>query len=366
MRKPLMVTAGLVLSLLAAGVWISGCNEEKVGAEDLLAETGRNFMAADSYHTRLDATMEISGDATGYDPDLNAALPLSLGFGGQMDLDTSNRDSIKLRVYDISVDGLTDMIRKVGEASGNSDMSDIMAAGMISQMFSGMEVIFIKDTIYLQMSGAWFDFKLSDLPASEDADFSKADLNCLISSLLESEDTWDSQGGLTDIGELDEEEIDGVKTRHITASLDPETVMNQPDQTSEIDEKCGFGDLADSVRNEAYDENAGAGEAAEKAFTESLARNTHIDFWIDSDNNLRQERIDMELNFGDISRLAGDDKEAEQMKSMVMKLSMTMKFSGYDEAADIIAPEDTTPMKSFFDEMGGSGMGMGGSRSEQA
>jgi len=261
MRKPLIVTAGLMLSLLlAACVWISGCNEEKSGAEDLLAETGSNFMASDSYHTRLDATMEVSGGASAYDPDLNAALPLSLGFGSQMDLDTSNRDSIKLGVYDISVDGLTDMIRKAGEASGNSDVSDIMAAGMISQMFSGMEVILIKDTIYLQMSGAWFDVKLSDLPVPEDADFSDADLNCLIASILESEDTWDSGGGLTDIQELDEEEIDGVKTRHITTSLDPETVLDQLDSTTEIEKKCGFGDLVDSARDDAYDEDTGAGD----------------------------------------------------------------------------------------------------------
>jgi len=91
-----------------------------------------------------------------------------------------------------------------------------------------------------------------------------------------------------------------------------------------------------------------------------------IDFWIDAVNNLRQGRIDMEINFGDIAGLAGDDEEAAHLKPVVMKISMTMKFSGYGEAVDIIAPEDTTSMKSFFDEMGGSGMGMGGSRSEQA
>ncbi|MBI5871059.1 MAG: hypothetical protein HZB44_08945 [Actinobacteria bacterium] len=363
MRKPLFVLGALLPALLAACFWISGCGQEKASAEDLLAETGQKYMAEDSYRTRIDATIEVSGDASSFDPDFDALLPMKLGFGGQMDFDASDRDSIKARVYDLSVDGLTDMIRRAGEASGESDMGAIMAAGMYSQMLSGMEVLAIKDTIYLHMGGAWFDFKLSDLPASDGADFSKVDLNCLVAASLENQSTWDAEGGLTDIQELDEEEIDGVKTRHLRASIDPEAILRQQDENTAAQDECGFGDLAQSTRDDAYEDGH---EEDYKALIESISETAKFDFWIDEDNNLRQQRFDMEFDFYEIGRILDEEDNPEGLKGVIMNISMTMKMSGYGEAMDITAPEDTTSMKGLFDEMSDPGMGFGGSRSEQA
>ena len=56
----------------------------------------------------------------------------------------------------------------------------------------------------------------------------------------------------------------------------------------------------------------------------------------------------MEINFDDSAKLAGDLQAAARMKSVVMKINLTMKMSGYSDTVDITAPEDTTPLKGFL------------------
>ncbi len=352
MKRPLSLIALplLILIIAAALVIASGCGEPAAaGAEETLNRAMGQFAAVGSYHAQVNATIEMSGDASKYDKDLAKALPLNLTLSGQIDMDSRNPEEVRMKVYDFNLDGIAEMIQKAGP-SGGSSARDAMSAGMMSQFFKDMEVILIKDTFYIKTAGIWMNMNLKDLPDSEGADFS-----CLFEANSGQGLTINQWGGnvLKDVEELDEEELDGVKTRHFRASIDSDKAVGDLEESMENMKKCGFDQSVPGVGEDAYPNVEDM-----KTMYRTIYEGFDLEFWVDDNLAVHRMSTNMEFNIGDVLKASGEDPKG--MESITMKISGAADLSRFGEDFNIAAPEKTIPFKDLMDELEGPSGVMGG------
>lgn len=389
MRRLLIALLGIA-ALGAAALTVSACGESTASAQSVVDESSRNFAEVKSYHTDFDVRIGLEGDktdATGIDPQLAAALPLELKVTGKMDMDARDPDNVKFRAYELGIEGLDKLAQSSGSSEGSSSAEDALAAGMMQQALSGMEVSFIKDTLYLKMMNTWFEMPLNDMSGSGDID-----MQCLLGQAAEpgAASSMIPSQSLESLEELPAETIDGTKTRHFKAAVDGEKMMAEMEKSSEKLKQCGFDEsdlgagtsttgssttgtgttgssttgtgsstttTGTTTGSSTTGTTTGAGDSeASKKAIKSVFDNMVYELWVDEDNNLRQVKVVMEMNMGDFSGLAGSSPLGDQIvSSLIMKLDMTAKLSGFGQDVEITKPENAMP---FEDLLGGS---LGGS-----
>ena len=341
MRK---VPASIAISLLAAVMlgclfYTSGCSESQANAEEILTRAVTQFSGAKSYHMQMDGSLEMTSNGPVKDAQLSSLLPLKLTLSGQADMDIRDPEQIKLKIYDLSIGGLAEAVSKADSLGGNGAQR-ALTAGMFSQMLNGMELVIIKDTFYMKMTGMWFKISANDIPSSNGVDF-----GCLFNiSGQESGVSSISGDYLKDIEELPQEDLDGVTTRHFKASLDGSKMADQVSQSFADLQKCGFDQKTSGVGGDAY-----SGIDDVKKFYQILYDRMRIEYWVDSDLKVHRMALSISANFGEMMAAMGEAPDQE-IEPLNFSFVITADISHQGEDFEISAPENALPLKDILND----------------
>ncbi len=66
--------------------------------------------------------------------------------------------------------------------------------------------------------------------------------------------------------------------------------------------------------------------------------------WVDNDGNIRQMKIDADIDFDKLSAITGD-KTASSLK---LGLSLTIKYSGFGQSVNISKPANALPFEDLI------------------
>jgi hypothetical protein len=213
-----------------------------------------------------------------------------------------------------------------------------------------MEGAFIKDTLFLKFAGTWFRLTSDDL-----AERGEYEASCMLDDLANDNDSMSTTevfgDTLRDYEFLPDEEIDGVKTKHVRAALDPEDEAEDSARSREEREQCEEkkreqfpegGDIApDAGASTQQDETTAAGD------DEGTKTEGHVEYWLDEDYNIRKFRLDLSIEDSQLSSLAGD----KQAKPYQIILVLTAKLSQIGQPLEIVAPDDPESFMELVDEL---------------
>lgn len=336
-RVPALIAASLVAAVLFSCLTvISACSEPQASAAETLDQAAMQFSTAQSYHMRMNGTVEITGTGPVSDKDLAAIIPLKLTLSGQFDTDLRDPANVKLKMYDLNIGGLEDAITKSGSLGGNKAQR-ALSAGMMTQMLKGMELIVLKDTFYMKMAGTWFSVAPGDIPDSNGMDF-----NCLFDAGSNGGAKANSLTGdsFKDIEELPPEDIDSVTTRHFKAWLDGSKMAERLDESYANMQKCGFDQASPSVGEDAYS----SPDDMMKLY-QTMYDKMQIEYWVDSDMRVRRMAGSMSFNMGEMMAAMGDTKTDQSIEPVNFSFSGTADISRLGEDFNIAAPDKSIPFK---------------------
>ncbi|MCL4473880.1 MAG: hypothetical protein M1455_08070 [Actinobacteria bacterium] len=341
-RVPAVIAASLVAAVLFSCLTIiSACSEPQASAAEALDKATVQFSSAKSYHMQMNGALELTSTGPVSDKDLAGLIPMKLTVSGQADMDLRDPANVRMKMYDLNINGLEDVITRSKGAGGN-EAQRALSAGMMTQMLKGMELVVIKDTFYMKMAGSWFSMSPGDIPNSSGMDFS-----CLyeagpgegaqVNSL-----TGDS---FKDIEELPAEDIDGVSTRHFRATLDGSRMADKLDESYAKMQKCGFSQPGPSVGADGYSDI----DQVKKLYT-TMYDKMQIEYWVDGDMQVRRMAGSMSFNMGEMMAAMGEAAPDQSIEPVTFNFSGTADVSRLGEDFNIAAPEKSIPFKDIAND----------------
>lgn len=347
----------VTIAAIAIVIPLGGCGD-KAYTGDAVDQALQKLSDAKKYHAEFDAQLTMDGDLEKVDPEFTAIAPIELGMLAKMDFDISDPEELNMRMYDFEFNGLSETLRKLSASSGDSEVEGAMVAGMMQQMLADIEYVFLGETYYFKVFGTWFEMSPDDLASLPDG-AGAPDMDCMMQyfeGVYGNEEMMDYYRGIPpgvmDMDELSGGEIDGVKTRHFRGKLNSEQLMDELDSTLDESYKalkeCGMeGEI------EEMEGVLGEDMQSMKDLIASIFNNTDIELWIDDDLNIRQMKMDMDVDLAEIAGIFGDEHDVADVESITMNIVMTMKYSAFGEDVDIEAPEDALPFEELMDAFGG-------------
>jgi hypothetical protein len=346
MKKFRFVSLMMVLSLAVAGAMTLlavGCGGSVGGGEpsEVIDRTYAKSFDYKSLHADYDVKLSVSGDISSLSPELQGLLPMDLGVNGGADVDNSDKENPKVQAT-INLTGLEDIISAAASMSDSVGDAEAQAtAGMVSSLLSNMEMKMIDKMLYLKMMGSWYEMNTADLSSQVSPDAGNVDTKCAEDAV---KDKMKPSQVLTNIEKVGSEKIDDKDTTHYKAGVD---VAKFADASIDVSKQCGQEQAAGNVE-EVKDQLA------------DMFKKLDVEMWIDGDDNLRQLKIDMELNPAGLSQMGTSLLDKDQVKALEdlnIALTVTVTASRFNEDVDISAPEN--PLK-LEDLLGGFGSGLGG------
>ncbi|MFA6000984.1 MAG: hypothetical protein WC828_02600 [Thermoleophilia bacterium] len=335
------IVALMMGAVLLAFVF-TGCGKES--ATETINKAITKNGETKTVHTDYDVSFEIKGDASSMGPQYAGLLPITLAVKGGLDTD-SNTEPAKMK-GNVQISGLDQILQSLAKAGGDSlDTNTKNLLNQFGGIFSDVEFVSVDKNGYVKIAGTWYE--TGDLSNSMDSLGSLGSLGGMgsagVGSLGASAGNVDSKcyqdamndpnkmgadNLFKDTQEMSEESIDGVQTRHFKSNIDFNKALTQ---MGTISKDCGNAD-------------ASTGLETAKADIGSLFSKAEVEMWIDSDSNLRQMKVVIEIDPSALTNLAGDagasgagaDVAAQALQSI--SLNMTFKFSKFNEEMNITKP----------------------------
>jgi len=335
--------------VLIAGLASYAVAQSSGGAQTPAVQAVQNGDA--SRHVDYDVTLQVNGDLTAVDPKLQGILPLNLSAKGGADIAKSG-DSPAAQ-GNLQLSGVDAVIQKLAAENGGVSSQAALGAGLISGFLSDIQFVAVDKVIYVNLGGTWYD--TGDMsrhgdakPDDENGDKDKA------RACAKDAFPGGPKALLKDVKTVGQEDIDGAATTHTTATVDLDKALTE---------------AATAARNCGKTDEAGKLETAKSQILGAV-KQLNLDWWTDTDGQLRQAKAAIELNPASLAPLAagmaankpGDkpDGKAKINAEAVLKgitsvkLDATVRFSRFGEDFQIAKPDgDIKPLKDLLGFAGG-------------
>lgn len=341
--KKLMVL--LISLMLVMAVATTGCGKTSPSETvDKALTQGQSFTTE---HVDYDVNMGIKGDMSALGSQFSSLGNISFAVKGGADIDNKNADSPKVKGT-VAITGLDDIIKGLAGAGGaSSSSSDTQSLNMISGFLSNMEFVVVDKTVYAKLAGSWYNMgdssSLTNLGSTAGVDLSSSTSNSkCYEDAMKDTSKFGSDKLMKNLQEVGDEKVDGTDTRHFKGDIDLDKSLTA---TADIARGCG-----DS-------EGAGGMEGGKQQLT-SMFKTFTIEMWVDKDNNMRQLKVNVEIDGKAISDAAGSLTGSDNSSTgglEAITLDVTAKFSRFGEDFNIAKPEGE--ILKIEDLMGSSGLG---------
>lgn len=353
-RKTVLLIWSLVLGFTLA---LAGCGDEKTTSQTELEKASRNLKDLKSVRMEYDFDLEVGGGltalgitSTGTGTAMSETMTLVLGVNGKIEVDNNNPDQPKFK-GDVNIEGMEEMMEQLSVLRGMSGAEAAVAMDMIGSMFAKMEMIRVGDKFYIKIQNTWYETSAQDasmlgtVPVNLSGSISECEKK------LKESDRFLLSNLLKDVQELSGESIDGVETRHFKANVDAQKLV---DESAAALRECGGDESVAKMLEEIKDDDLA-----------SLFRTGEVELWIDSENNIRQIRINLDVNMETLAAMGGSalsSDQAEALKEAKLKMSGTIKLSAFGGQFSISAPANPKPMGDLMSGLRGLGVmgGLGG------
>lgn len=342
--KKLMVL--LISLMLIMAVATTGCG--KTSPSETVDKALTQSQSFTTEHVDYDVNMGIKGDMSALGSQFSSLGDFSFAVKGGMDIDKKNADSPKVKGK-VAITGLDDIIKGLASAGGSSasDPDTQMGLNLISGFLSDIEFVVVDKKGYVKLAGSWYDMgdssSLTDLGSTAGVDLSSSTSNSkCYEDAMKDTSKFGSDKLMKGLQEVGDEKVDGTDTRHFKADIDLDKSLTT---------------MADIARGCGESEGAGGLEGGKKEIN-SMFKTFTIEMWVDKDNNMRQLKVNVEIDGKAISDAAGSLTGSDSSSTgglEAITLDVTAKFSRFGEDFNIAKPEGE--ILKIEDLMGSSGLG---------
>lgn len=324
-----------------------------------LAQTGSNSPApavqsdGSSRHVDYDVSLQVAGDLSAVNPELQGLLPLNLEAKGGADIEkTANGPAVK---GDLQLGGLDAIVQKLTTGNGSGNGASALGSSVINSFLSDVQFVAIDKDVYVNLGGTWYDTGSLDghkgqNPAGDNAtndgakkDKAKADIASAF------------PGGpktlLKDVKTVGQENIDGTATTHNTAAVDLDKALTEASTAARNAGKTAQADKLDAVKTQIT----------------GAFKTLNVEWWLDGSGKLIQAKLAVDVTPSSLAPLveqyAGNkpgDGNAKVNADAVLKgitsvtLNATVKFSHFGEDFQISKPDgNIQPLKDLMGMVGG-------------
>lgn len=342
--KKLMVL--LISLMLVMAVATAGCG--KTSPSETVDKALTQSQSFTTEHVDYDVNLGIKGDMSALGSEFSSLGDFSFAVKGGMDIDKKNADSPKVKGK-VAITGLDDIIKGLASAGGSSasDPDTQMGLNLISGFLSDIEFVVVDKKGYVKLAGSWYDMgdssSLTDLGSTAGVDLSSSTSNSkCYEDAMKDTSKFGSDKLMKGLQEVGDEKVDGTDTRHFKADIDLDKSLTT---------------MADIARGCGDSEGAGGLEGGKKEIN-SMFKTFTIEMWVDKDNNMRQLKVNVEIDGKAISDAAGSMTGSDSSSTgglEAITLDFTAKFSRFGEDFNITKPEGD--ILKLEDLMGSSGLG---------
>jgi len=290
----------------------------------------------DSRHVDYNVELKVAGDLSAVDPKLQGLLPLDLSASGGADVEkTENGPAVQ---GDLKLGGIDAVVQKLATGDGANTAQTAFGSSLVNSILSDIQFTAVDQNLYLKLGGAWYDAGSlagrdcrrpegdeTSGAGSADKDKTRAALAAAFPGgpreLLKDEKT------------IGPEDIDGTATTHRSATIDLDKALTGASTAARNSGKAAEADKLDASRAQII----------------SAVKQLNLDWWLDSNGELIQGKLALEIDPSVLSPLA------EHLKGITsVSLNATVKFSNFGEDFQIARPDgDIKPLSDLTGMFGG-------------
>ncbi|MHB1391441.1 MAG: hypothetical protein ACYCXF_09510 [Thermoleophilia bacterium] len=343
--KKLMVLL-FSLMLVVGIVAVTGCGSS-APPSDTVDKALTQAQSFTSEHVDYEVNLGIKGDLSSLGAQFSSLGDLNFAVKGGADIDNRNADSPKAQGT-LAVTGLDEIMKGLAGAGGASATATQTqkSLSLIAGYLSDMQFVVVDKTAYAKMAGSWYNMgntsSLSSLGSTTGVDLSSTASNSkCYKDAMKDTSKFGSDKIMKNLSEVGSENVDGTDTTHFKADIDLSKTLTA---------------LADIARGCGNSQGAGGLEGGQQQLT-SMFRTFTMEMWVDKDNNMRQVKINMDIDGKAIgnaaSSMTGSTTTTGGLDSIT--IDITARFSRFGEDFSIAKPEGT--ILKLQDLLGSSGLG---------
>lgn len=279
--------------------------------------TAKNIVA---WHVDYNVSLQVNGDLSNVSSKLKGFLPLDLNVKGGADV---KKDANGLSAQgNVRLSGFNNILQKLASGNGSGSGGAAALGSLAGGALSDIQFVEVNHDLYLKLAGSWYDAGGLEKchgprPAGASAPKNHPELKGSF--------PVGAKALLKDVKQAGQENIDGAATTHYTATLDLNKAI-----TDEVAALNKAGKTAQANRL----------EAAKGQITGAF-RQLNLEWWIDGENQIRQVKLDVEINPGALASLAGGKggKAGTLLNDITsVKLDATATFSQFGQDFQITKP----------------------------
>lgn len=347
----------VAILLLAALLPVYGCGDDTAADQNVIAAAGKKLNDAGTYQSDFD--MQVFVDASGPAvEEFQDIIPLELSMQGSAEIDVSDLEKPKERVYGLSVDGTRDIFMLMMEQQGEPAAAGHIVDGMMKQIIKDVEMLVYENDIYYYFGNQWYELSMEDLADLPGSGSGAPDMECLMDLSAGSMDYSDYSQRVNDIlVEITDEggeDVDGTATTRYTAAVDAARAQEFfQDYMGTYIKQMGECGVTDIPTDDELDEVMGVLDET----MATLADKITIEVWIDEKGYPRQQRYTIELDDEDMRQIlaasdgSGVDSFNEDISMLDARIEITLKNSRIGEDIAIERPEDAIPFTQLFEDL---------------